>query len=82
MTSEWLNLKQNRTVDEYEMEFSCFLRFASEGYKDNKHMKVRKFQNGLNVDIRHDVKMFKFTTLSTVVYKARVVERNKLECKK
>ena len=45
-------------------------------------MKVQKFQNGLNPEIRHDVKMFELTTLSTAVHKARVVERNKFECKK
>ena len=69
-------------MDEYELEFSCLLRFASEGYIDNEKMKVQKFQNGLNLEIRHDVKIFKLTTLSVVVHKARVVERNKAEYRK
>ena len=59
MMVEWLNLKQdNRMVDEYEMEFSRLLRFVGEGYRDNERMKVQKFQNRLNPEIHHDVKMF------------------------
>ena len=55
MASEWLNLKQgNKTVDEYELEFSRLLRFASEGYRDNEWMKVHKFQNELNPQIKYD----------------------------
>ena len=44
MTVDWLSLKRdNRTVDEYEMEFSYLLRFAGEGYRDNEIMKVQMF---------------------------------------
>ena len=83
MITEWLILKQdNQTVDEYEMEFSRLLRFAGERYRNNERMKVQKFQNGLNPEIHHDVKMFELTTLSAAVHKAQVVERNKVECKK
>ena len=83
MTSDWLNLKHgNKIVDEYELKFSCLLCFTSEGYRDNERMKVQKFQNGLSLEIRHDVKMFKLTTLSAVVHTARVVERNKMEYRK
>ena len=45
-------------------------------------MKVQKFQNGLNPEIYHDVKMFELTTLSVAVHKDQVIERNKLEYKK
>ena len=56
MTFKWLNLKQgSRTVDEYELEFSRLLRLADEGYRDNERIKVYKFQNWLNPEIRHDV---------------------------
>ena len=83
MMAEWLNLQlDNRMVDEYEMEFSLLLQFTGEGYRDNDQMKVQKFQNGLNPEIHHDVKMFELTTLSAAVHKAQVVERNKVECKK
>ena len=41
MTSEWLNSKQgNKTVDEYELEFSRLLRFTGERYQDNERMNV------------------------------------------
>ena len=43
---------------------------------------MQKFQNGLNPEIKYDVKMFEVTTLSVVVHKAGVIERNKVECKK
>ena len=83
MTSDWLNLKQeNKSVDEYKAEFNRLLRFVGEAYHDNERMKVQKFQNGLNPEIRHDVKMFELDTLTTAVHKAKVVAKNKLECKK
>ena len=83
MTSEWLNLKQgNKTEDEYELEFSHLLCFASESYRDNERIKVQKFQSRLNPKIRHDVKMFELTTLTVIVHKARVVESTKVEYKK
>ena len=53
MTSDWLVLRQgNRSVDEYEADFTRLLRFAGEGYHENERMKVQKFQNGLNLKIR------------------------------
>ena len=83
MTCEWLCLKQdNKTVDEYEREFSRLLRFAREGYRENERMMAQKFQNGLNPEIHLDVKMFELTTLVAMVHKTRVIKRNKLECKK
>ena len=69
-------------VDGYELEFSCLLCFAGEGYQTNERMKAQKFQNGLNPEIKHDIKMFELTTLTAVVHKAKVVESTKLECKK
>ena len=66
MTSEWINLKQwSKIDDEYELEFSHLLRFAGEGHQAKESMKVQKFQNGLNPKIRHDLKMFELTTLTT-----------------
>ena len=83
MTSEWINLKQgSKTVDEYKLEFSCLLHFVGQGYRDNERMKIQKFKNELNLKIRHDVKMFELTTLTAFIHKARLVERNKLECRK
>ena len=69
-------------MDEYKLEFSYILCFASEGYRDNERMKVQKFQSRLNPEIRHNVKMFELTTLTVVVHKVRVVESTKVECKK
>jgi len=81
MTSDWLKLKQGgMTVDEYEAEFSRLLRFAGEGYQDNERMKVQKFQNGLNPEIRHEVKVFEVATLSAAIHKAKVVEKSKIDC--
>ena len=69
MTSEWLLLRQdNKTVDEYEREFSRLLRFAGEGYRENERMMVQKVQNGLNPEIHRDVKMFELTTLAAVIH--------------
>ena len=50
--------------------------------KGIKRMKVKKFQNELNVDIRHDVKLFELNTLSAIMSKARLLEKNKNDCKK
>ena len=41
MTSDWLVLRQgNRSVDEYEADFTRLLRFADEGQHENERMKV------------------------------------------
>ena len=58
------------------------LRFAGEGYRDNERMKVKKFQNRLNAEIRDDVKLFELQTLSAVVSKAWLVEKTKGDCKR
>ena len=78
-----MNLRQgSRSVDEYEAEFSCLLGFVGEGYRENERMKVQKFQNGLNPKIQHDMKLFVLNTMSAVVSKARLVEKNKTDCRK
>ena len=83
MAPNWLNLRwETKTVHEYEAEFSHLLRIAGEGYRDNERMKVQKFQNGLNPEIRHDVKLFELNTLSAVVSKARIMEKNQSDCKR
>ena len=83
MTSDWLNLMQgNKTVGEYEAEFSCLLKFTIKGHKENERMKVQKFQNRLNPEIRHDIKLFELNTLLAVVGKARLFEKNKSDCRR
>ena len=69
-------------MDEYEAEFTRLLRFAGEGYHENERMKVQKFQNGLNPEIKRDVKMFELRTLSAVVNKARIAEKTAMDCKR
>ena len=69
-------------MDEYEAEFSRLLRFMGEGYHDNKRMKIQKFQNELNAEIKYDVKLFELQTLSAIVSKARLVEKTRSDCKK
>ena len=43
-------------------------------------MKVQKFQDGLNPELRHAVKTFELTTLSAVAHKAKVIEQSKRDC--
>ena len=69
-------------MDEYEADFTRLLRFAGEGYHENERMKVQKYQNGLNPEIRRDVKMFELRTLSAVVNKARLAEKTAMDCKR
>ena len=66
-------------MNEYEAEFSRLLRFSREEYQDNERMKVQKFQNGLNSEIQHEVKVFKLATLSSVIHKAKVIEKSKID---
>ena len=41
MTSNWLVLRQgNRSLDEFEADFTRLLQFAGEGYHENERMKV------------------------------------------
>ena len=81
MSADWLILSQGaKAVDEYEMEFSHLLRFAGEGYRKNERMKVQKFQNGLNPEIKHEVRMFELDTLAAVMHKAKLVEKSKNDC--
>ena len=81
MVSDWLKLRQGgKTVDEYEVEFNRLLRFAGVGYRDDETMKLQKFQDRLNPDLRHIVKTFELTTLSTVAHKAKVIEQSKRDC--
>ena len=67
-------------MEEYEMEFNRLLRFASEECRDNGCMKVQKFQNGLNPEIKHEVRMFELDTLAAVMHKAKLVEKSKNDC--
>ena len=81
MVSNWLKLRQgSKTVDEYEAEFNRLLRFAGVGYRDNETMKLQKFQDGLNPDLRHAVKTFELTTFSAGAHKAKVIEQSKRDC--
>ena len=81
MVFDWLKLRQgSKTVDEYEAEFNRLLRFAGVGYREDEMMKMQKYQDGLNPDLRHAVKSFELTTLSAVAHKAKVIEQSKKDC--
>ena len=81
MVSDWLRLKQgSKTVDEYEAEFNRLLRFAGVGYREDEMMKVQKFQDGLNSELRQAVKTFELTTFHEVAHKAKVIEQSKRDC--
>ena len=56
MLSQLLSLKQgNRSVTEYRVEFSELMRYAPEGICDNEQIKMRKFKDGLDPEMLHDV---------------------------
>ena len=50
MLSQLLSLKQgNRSVTEYEAEFSKLMRYVLDGIRDNEQIKMQKFKDGLNL---------------------------------
>ena len=59
MLSQLWALKQgNKTVTEYEADFNRLVKFSPDGFKDNELMKIKKFRDGLSLELQHDVRGF------------------------
>ena len=85
MFSQLLTLRQGyRSVAEYEAEFNKLIRFIPEGIRDHERTKIKKFRDGLNLELQHDIKLCDFDTLRALVNKAKVMEesREKLKAQK
>ena len=78
MSSQLLLQKQgNRTVAEYETEFNRLVKFAPEGIRDHEGIKIYKFRDGLNPELRHDIRGFELTRLGSMVNKAKMMEESR-----
>jgi hypothetical protein len=75
MEKEFLQLKQGqKTVAEYEIEFSRLARYASI-YVQNDEVKARGFEEGLKQSIKARVKVFELKSFREVANKALAVEQ-------
>ncbi|KAK1560346.1 hypothetical protein Q3G72_025572 [Acer saccharum] len=82
MERDFLNLKQdNKSVAEYEEQFTSLSRFATQLIPDDES-KGRRFLDGLHPDIRSKVEVLKLTRYADVVDRALIAERSLEECKK
>ena len=82
MLSQLWALKQgNKTVTEYEANFNRLVKFSPDGFRDNELMKVKKFRDGLTLELQHDVRGFEINTVGELVTKVRMMEelRNKIK---
>ena len=82
MLSQLWALKQgNRSVTEYEADFNRLVKFSPDGFRDNEQMKVKKFRDGLTLELQHDVRGFELNTVGELVTKAKMMEdlRNKIK---
>ena len=82
MLSQLWALKQgSKTVTEYEADFNRLVKFSPDGFRDNELMKIKKFRDGLSLELQHDVRGFEITTMGELVTKARMMEelRNKIK---
>ena len=80
MLSQLLLQKQgNRSVAEYEIEFNLLMKFSPEGIRDQKRIKIQKFRDGLNPELRHDIHGFELTNLRAMVNKAKMMEESRSE---
>ena len=82
MLSQLWALKQgNRSVIEYETDFNRLVKFSPDGFRDNEQMKVKKFRDGLPLELQHGVRGFEINTVGELVTKARMMEelRNKIK---
>ena len=85
MFSQLLTLRQGyRSVAEYEAEFNKLIWFVPEGIRDHERTKIKKFRDGLNLELQHDIKLCDFDTLGALVNKAKMMEesREKLKAQK
>jgi hypothetical protein len=72
---EFLELKQgNKSVTEYEIEFSRLARFAPE-FVQSDGSKARRFENGLRQPLKRRVEAFELNTFRDVVSKAQLLEK-------
>ena len=77
MFSQLLTLRQGyRSVAEYEAEFNKLIRFVPEGIRDHERTKIKKFRDGLNLELQHDIKLCDFDTLGALVNKAKMMEES------
>ena len=75
MMSQFLALKQeNRSVAEYEAEFSRLVKFTPTGIKDNEATKMQKFRDGLNLELQLDVHGRDYASLGSLINKAKEME--------
>ncbi|GKV11452.1 hypothetical protein SLEP1_g22712 [Rubroshorea leprosula] len=78
---EFMNLKQDdMTVDEYQVKFSYFMKFAPHLVNDEVR-KARKFQRGLKVPIRNKVVPQMLKTYDEVLATAQIIEQDMEEQK-
>ncbi|XP_028088608.1 uncharacterized protein LOC114289144 [Camellia sinensis] len=71
---EFLRLKQgNKTVAEYEAEFTKLSKFAS-AFETDEDSRARKFESGLRTNIMQQVVPFELPTFGEVLNKALLVE--------
>ncbi|XP_044405708.1 uncharacterized protein [Triticum aestivum] len=72
---EFLELKQgNKSVGEYEIEFSRLARFALE-FVQTDGSKARRFESGLRQPLKRRVEAFELNTFRDVVNKAQLLEK-------
>ncbi|BAH94833.1 Os10g0357350 [Oryza sativa Japonica Group] len=72
---EFLELKQgNKSVAEYEIEFSRLARFAPE-FVQTDGSKARRFESGLRQPLKRRVEAFELTIFREVVSKAQLLEK-------
>ncbi|XP_057515024.1 uncharacterized protein LOC130796681 [Actinidia eriantha] len=76
---EFMSLKKGTiSVGEYEEKFTALSRFAPEMVR-TEDMKCRRFEQGLDLQIRSRVAMFEINIYSELVNKARIAEREVME---
>lgn len=79
---DFIRLEQgDRTVTEYEAEFSKLSKYAPTLVADEVS-RARRLEEGLRADIRHAVANFELGTYEQVLNKALVVERGLVDAKK
>ncbi|GFS42100.1 hypothetical protein Acr_00g0078100 [Actinidia rufa] len=76
---EFMSLKKGAmSVVEFEEKFTALSRFAPEMVR-TEDMKCRRFEQGLDLQIRSRVAMFEINIYSDLVNKARIAEREVME---
>ena len=80
--NEFMTLVQgSMTVEEYERKFSKLLRFT-QFTVPNEREKCRRFERGLQKDIRMIVTRTECTDFSTLVRVATRIERSRIEAQR